>query len=291
MTLRSSLRDTLWTMAGRSGVASLASRAVHSQDGLRILMYHDVPQEVLPTFESHLAWLAQHFEIISPTDLVNGTSRTNSPKALLTFDDGCEDNYELVAPLLESRGFRGLFFVCPGFSGLNREASFEMMQRASTLFGEKNRDARWQRMSRQQIVDLDKRGHGIGNHTLSHVPLSRLDHQEMTREISESAATLQSWLGHGSLFFAWTYYWNEISPAALQVAQTYHRYCFSPCSGLNRWPSSGDLLWRTGVDISKPVFHLKSQLSGVVDWMCRRQSKELCSMWKHAETVKRELAR
>ena len=106
MAFRSSLRDTLWAIAGKSGVASLAGRALHSSNSLRILMYHDVPQQVLPTFESHLKWLAQRFEIITPKDFMTGSSKSNLPKVLLTFDDGCQDNYELVAPLLESQGLR-----------------------------------------------------------------------------------------------------------------------------------------------------------------------------------------
>ena len=251
-------------------------------------MYHDVPSEVLPTFQSHLKWLAQRFEIITPNDFVNGKSKDGRPKVLLTFDDGCEDNYELVAPLLESLGLRGLFFVCPGFSGLSREASFELMERSSALLGETNRDSRWKRMSQQQIVDLDRRGHGIGNHTMTHVPLARLDHQEIDREISSGAATLQSWLGHPGLFFGWTYYWNEISPTALQIARAYHPYCFSPCSGLNSWPMSGRLLWRTGVDVSKPLSSFKSQISGVVDCMYGAQRRTLLSMWDRS-TVSTDL--
>lgn len=279
MSFRSALRDKLWSIAGQSGIASLAGDWLHSDKTLRILMYHDVPSEVLAIFNSHLKWLAERFEIISPTDFGTGRSENKRPKVLLTFDDGCQDNYESVAPLLESQGLRGLFFVCPGFSGLSREASFQFMERSSVLLGEKTRDSRWQRMSRQQIVDLDKRGHGIGNHTMTHVPLARVDEPEMAREISQGAATLQDWLGHPSSFFAWTYSWNEISHRALKVAQACHQYCFSPCSGLNSWPVSQHLLWRTGVDISKPLPNLKSQISGVVDCMCTRQRQWLSSQW------------
>ena len=279
MTIRSSLRDAAWTLAGQSGVASLAGHLLHSPKSLRVLMYHDVPHEVLPTFKSHLQWLAERFEIISPNGIVTGSSQSERPKVLLTFDDGCEDNYELVAPLLESLGLRGLFFVCPGFAGLSREASIELMERSSVLLGEKSRDSRWKRVSQRQIVDLDKRGHGIGNHTMTHVPLAKVSHQQMIREISNGASTLESWLGHPSLFFAWTYYWNEISPACLKIAQEYHRYCFSPCSGLNRWPTPRSLLWRTGVDVSKPLSSFKSQISGIVDCMYGPQRRELLSMW------------
>ncbi len=245
-------------------------------------MYHDVPYQVLHTFESHLRWLAERFEIISPHDFLTGTSRSNLPKILLTFDDGCQDNYDLVAPLLESQGLRGLFFVCPGFSGLSREASFQLMARSSVLLGEKSRDSRWQRMSQQQIVDLNKRGHAIGNHTMTHVPLAKIDHQEVVREISNSAALIECWLGNSCPFFAWTYYWDQISPASLSVAQAHHQYCFSPCSGLNGWPTSQRLLWRTGVDISKPLSHFKSQISGAVDCMYRSQREKLSWMQKQA---------
>src|SRR5438270_4067971 len=150
MTFRSSLRNTLWSIAGRSGAASVAARVLHSPKTLRILMYHDVPQELFSTFESHLKWLSERFEIITPNDFATGTSVSDRPKVLLTFDDGCEDNYELVAPILESQGLRGLFFVCPGFAGLSRDASFELMERSSVLLGETTRDSRWERMSQQQ---------------------------------------------------------------------------------------------------------------------------------------------
>lgn len=278
MTFRSQFRDQLWTIAGTSGLASLAGRALHSHKSLRILMYHDVPPHALATFESQLKWLGERFEIISPDDLVTGSSKCDLPKILLTFDDGCQDNYDLVAPLLESHGMRGLFFVCPGFSGLSREASFKLMERSSILLGERSRDSRWQRVSQQQIVDLDRRGHGIGNHTMTHVPLARIDHQEMVDEISAGAALLERWLEHSCPFFAWTYYWNEISPTSLSVAEGRHQYCFSPCSGLNSWPTSQCLFWRTAVDISKPLSHFKSQVSGVVDYMYGSQRKQLMSM-------------
>src|SRR5207302_1768432 len=99
--------------------------------------------------------------------------------------------------------------------------------------------------------------------------------QEMVREISNGAATLEGWLGRPCPFFAWTYYWNEISPASLSVAQAHHQYCFSPCSGLNTWPTSQRLFWRTGVDVSKPLSHFKSQISGVVDYIYSSQREEL----------------
>ena len=242
-------------------------------------MYHDVPRAFLPLFESHVKWLAQHFELLKPSDLLGERSVGRQPKALLTFDDGCVDNYELVAPLLESYGLRGLFFVCPGFADLSREASFNLMERSSVLLGEKTRDSRWHRMSPQQIVDLDRRGHGIGSHTMTHTPLTKIDEQEAVREVEDSARVLSSWLRHPSPFFAWTYSWNGITKASLTAAGNCHTYCFSPCSGLNEWPNRLPLLWRTGVDVSKPLSHLQTQLCGLLDYAYRNKRLELLSLW------------
>ena len=280
MAIRTSVRDCFWSAAGKSGVAPFASRLLHSPTSLRILMYHDVPSQLLPLFESHIKWLAQRFEFLKPSDLLGETGVGRRPRVLLTFDDGCADNYELVAPLLESHGLRGLFFVCPAFADLSRQASFELMERSSLLLGETTRDSRWQRMSRQQIEDLDERGHGIGSHTMTHTPLAKIAEHEAIREVEGSARTLAAWLGHPSPFFAWTYSWNGITKASLTAARNCHAYCFSPCSGLNEWPNHKPLLWRTGVDVSKPLSHLQTQLSGFLDYTYRNKRSELLSLWK-----------
>jgi peptidoglycan/xylan/chitin deacetylase (PgdA/CDA1 family) len=116
-----------------------------------------------------------------------------------------------VAPLLESYDARGLFFVCPAFADIEREESFRLMERSAGALGETNRDSRWQRLSRAQMVELDRRGHGIGSHTLSHVPLAHISEAEATLEVKQSAELLASWLGHDCHFFSWTYSWDEIS--------------------------------------------------------------------------------
>jgi len=266
-------------VTGRSGVASLGSRLIHSPQSLRVLMYHDVPESRFGHFKSHLAWLSQHFEFVRPDDLLRETKVSRRPKMLLTFDDGCADNYELVAPLLESYDARGLFFVCPGFAGLERDESFRLLERSAAALGETNRDSRWQRLSRAQIVELDRRGHGIGSHTLTHAPLAHISEADATHEVKQSAALLASWLGHDCHFFAWTYSWDEITPHSLKIAEGHHRFCFSPCGGLNLWPRPPRLLARTSVDVSKPVPYLQTQLSGLQEWVYKSKQEWLWRLW------------
>lgn len=63
---------------------------------------------------------------------------------LLTFDDGGVSAYTEIAPALEAYGWRGYFFVTTNFVG---ERGF---------------------MTKEQVIELSKRGHVIGSHSASH---------------------------------------------------------------------------------------------------------------------------
>jgi len=83
MGILSTMGNFLRYVTGRSGVASLGSRLIHSPQSLRVLMYHDVPESRFGHFKSHLAWLSQHFEFVRPDDLLRETKVSRRPKMLL----------------------------------------------------------------------------------------------------------------------------------------------------------------------------------------------------------------
>ena len=91
----------------------------------------------------------------------------------LTFDDGGVSFYTIVADVLESRGLHGYCFVTTDYIGT---AGF---------------------LDAAQIRELDRRGHVIGTHSVSHPTRFRaLDHQEMLREWTVSRRRLEDLLGH-----------------------------------------------------------------------------------------------
>jgi peptidoglycan/xylan/chitin deacetylase (PgdA/CDA1 family) len=92
--------------------------------------------------------------------------------AFLTFDDGELGSYHWVAPELESRGWRGHFFITTDWIG------------------------RQGFMDRGQIRELRKRGHVIGSHSCTHpARMSKLGWGELMKEWSESCAILSDLLG------------------------------------------------------------------------------------------------
>ena len=99
---------------------------------LLILVYHRVlPAHRFSFFDSivtlekfieHLDTLTKRFPIISLTDALAqcwaGRAKTNL-QAVLTFDDGYCDNYEVVFPVLKKRGVSAVFFLATDYIGGN----------------------------------------------------------------------------------------------------------------------------------------------------------------------------
>lgn len=96
----------------------------------------------------------------------------SSQNFIFTFDDGGDSFYNEIAPILEKKGKRGIFFIATKFIG---QKGF---------------------LSSEQIVDLDRRGHIIGSHSHSHKRLSELSDKEIFEEWKKSSDILCSILNH-----------------------------------------------------------------------------------------------
>jgi peptidoglycan/xylan/chitin deacetylase (PgdA/CDA1 family) len=69
-------------------------------------------------FKKDIDFLLKNFEPIHPTDLINFIEKHHQlpqKKFLITFDDGFKEIYEVVAPILKSKGVPAIFFINPAF--------------------------------------------------------------------------------------------------------------------------------------------------------------------------------
>ena len=150
---------------------------------LGALIYHDVTDSPaasgfpggdadryklsLSLYRAHLDEIAStRRPVLAPRSLSDSLPRD---AVILTFDDGGESAHSAIAPLLEARGWRGIFFIVTDRVG---QDGF---------------------LSRKQIEDLHRRGHVIGSHSHTHpvrfsaLPDARLDDEwNRSREILES---------------------------------------------------------------------------------------------------------
>ena len=284
MNFRSRARAFLIQTAALARVDELALRLQKlkgSAHGL-VVGVHETPASLEAHFREQLEWASQHFAITTLEGFAklwdNSPAReaNSKPPVLFTFDDGRESNYAVAAPLLESFGGWGVFFVVPAFAECAADQALAFYRSRinpdSRPGDERCED--WKPMTPSQIADLSARGHAIGNHTLTHPRLVGLSPDQLEREIGDSARKLTLWTRKPVDAFAWTFGWDAVDTNAWKVIQRYHRFCFAPCAGsVDSIHDSPNLLWRREIEVRFSAPEYRFLYSGLMDpwWSFRRR--------------------
>lgn len=283
MNFRNQARTFLIQLAALTRADELAF-CIEGFKGVRgvVVGVHETPVPLQAQFRRQLEWVSKHFTITT----LEGFSRfwqshpeseaDAKPPVLFTFDDGRESNHTVAAPLLESFGGRGVFFVVPAFAECHAEEALAFY-RSRINPNSKPGDERWEDwkpMTPGQIADLANRGHAIGNHTLTHQRLVGLPPDILEREIGDSARKLTTWTKKPVDAFAWTFGWDAVDASAWEVIRRYHRFCFTPCAGaIDSRYDTPDLLWRREIEVKYSEAEYRFLYSGLVDlwWSTRRR--------------------
>jgi peptidoglycan/xylan/chitin deacetylase (PgdA/CDA1 family) len=280
MNLRTKARALLIRTATLARLDELALRVQKSKANGLIIGVHETPLAFESQFRDQLKWASQHFTIATLETFAklwnDPPLQTTKPLLLFTFDDGRESNYTVAAPLLESFGGRGVFFVVPAFAECSADKSLSFYRTNI------NPDSRpgdeqwedWRPMNPAQIADLAARGHAVGNHTLTHQRLAGLSPGKLEQEIGDSTRKLASWTQKPVDAFAWTFGWDAVDANAWEVIRRYHRFCFAPCAGIiDRRYDTPSLLWRREIEVKYSAPEYRFLYSGLVDpwWGTRRK--------------------
>ncbi len=284
MNYRSQARALLIRTATLARVDELALRMQNLKGGTHGLVVgvHETPASLQSQFREQLEWASQHFTITTLEGFAELWARPQASQAgsrpllLFTFDDGRESNYTVGAPLLESFGGRGVFFVVPSFAECAADHALSFYRsriNPNSRPGDEQWED-WKPMSPAQIGQLAARGHAIGSHTLMHQRLVGLSPDVLEREIGDSARQLTSWTKKPVDAFAWTFGWDAVDANAWKVIQRYHRFCFSPCAGaIDSRLDSPSLLWRREIEVRFSTAEYRFLYSGLMDpwWGARRR--------------------
>jgi peptidoglycan/xylan/chitin deacetylase (PgdA/CDA1 family) len=207
---------------------ALSALAAAAPKTLTVICYHRFgvetkkdPYKISPErLEAQLVWLqAQGYQSVSLKTLGKALDDPSTPlpaKALiLSVDDGYKAGLG-GAPLFEKYGFRGVYFVNAGCLG---RGSF---------------------MSWQDARDLEKAGHEVASHTLTHPNLGKPDEGEspaqyknrVGRELNGSRRRLEKELGHPVQALAYPF--GAYNPAVEAAARRAgYRLLFSVTDGAN----------------------------------------------------------
>ena len=145
-------------------------------------------------FEQHLRYLRDngyrtlHFADLDTAQTFDRTDRA----VMLTFDDGYEDNYHLLFPLLKQYGAKAVIYLVSGCTENTWDSS--RGERSLGLLS----DVQCAEMLASGLVEF-------GAHSETHPDLSAISAADACREISKSKAALQAKLGVSVDTFAYRY--------------------------------------------------------------------------------------
>jgi peptidoglycan/xylan/chitin deacetylase (PgdA/CDA1 family) len=165
-----------------------------------ILNYHSVnPEHESSTrpvaFQRQMEYLISNFKVISLLDFYNMRSagkEFSDKLAMVTFDDGFEDNYQHAFPVLKKLKIPATIFLTTGFITYD----IDIAQRDKTYKGLKP-------LTWEQITEMHEAGMYFGVHTHTHPILTQIPLSESEKEIRVSKEILSDKLKEQVIFFAY----------------------------------------------------------------------------------------
>ena len=207
--------------------------------GILVLEYHHICDEIgedgaayavpVADFSQQLDYLqAEGYTTITMQDYMRakkGKQELPAKPVILTFDDGYEDNYTTLLPMLEERGMKGTVYMITNSIGRKGYLSWN------------------------QLREMQERGIEIGSHTANHQPLTTLDREKQAEEMKLSKL-LMEWNGLKTIF-TFSYpngAYDEEMPAMLKENE--YLTAVTGDGGLNTFQTNPYLLQR--INIPRP---------------------------------------
>jgi peptidoglycan/xylan/chitin deacetylase (PgdA/CDA1 family) len=201
---------------------------------VRILILHDVPPAARDAFIRLLDHVAAGPGFVTPAEaaqrLSGAVPADGRTPVLLSFDDGFASNLEVARDILEPRGLRALFFVCPGLIDL--PAAERRAAIAAHVFRGHSSAQGLDLIGWPDLAALAAAGHEIGCHSLSHDCLAGLNPPELEREVASAKARMAEMLGRTTAWFAFPFGdIGSIDASALAAIGSHFRLCRSGIRG------------------------------------------------------------
>ncbi|MBW9145997.1 polysaccharide deacetylase family protein [Clostridium sp. CM027] len=181
--------------AQTSSIPAFDKTAVMKASGksVPVLMYHSIDYEKdnpirLPVkrFEEQLKYLKDNgYYTITLTNLYEYLIKDipiPEKSIVLTFDDGYEDNYTDMFPVLKKYNFKATIFVITG--SIDKSPNY---------------------MTSKQLVEMEKYGVEIGSHTVKHENLKEMPKDKQLETLVKSKKDLEKILNKQIKFFSYPY--------------------------------------------------------------------------------------
>ena len=248
---RKLLRNTLLDILG---LFSTPTNGIHILNGHRISLKNP-DKEVFARQLKELSHFVQFIDFDKAVELINSQDKVEKPMVAFSFDDGFEECYTMIAPVLEEFGIKGAFFINPNFVIGDEEYIRNFTQNTVLTPGKRPMD--W-----QQIKELSDRGHIIGAHTLDHYNINSFDITELEHQIGECRTVIEQHTESTCSYFAFPFGRLEhANKSSIDIAEKYYPYLFSQSDYKNYFSFGGRVINRRHFEPDWPVNHVKYFIS------------------------------
>lgn len=181
-------------------IETIYERLLRGKKEIPILMYHRVVRnkkeagkEGIYITQDKFEWQMRYlFKKGYKTITFNEYKGYEDKAVILTFDDGYEDNYAIVFPILRKYNFKAVIFLVPGL----KENLWDK---------DKPLEPRLKLLSEDQILEMSRYGFEFGSHSLTHPHLTRINEEGAIEEIFKSKEKLERLLKCKVISFAYPY--------------------------------------------------------------------------------------
>jgi len=288
----STVKRTVAALLAATGVTSVgfALQRLALMPFIRVLYYHDIPARLEESFCEQLRLFEHLFVPASRSDLQRllqqGSWPHSKPGLILTFDDGLRTHFEVAAPLLDTFGFQGWFFVPADLVALAPALQPQAAIRHDVMHEwDTSADPRVF-MTQQQLVQLARR-HVVGCHTATHERMSReLSAEQLDVQIAGAQRRLQGMLGQRVDSFSWVggEEWAYSAQAMREIAGRFD-YAFTTNTALTRTGTQALRIDRTHMEPGFSPALVRLQLSGLMDVYYRNKRQRLEHQLRLAATM------
>lgn len=248
---RSFLRSRILNLLGSYAAPA---NGVHILNGHRIALNHPYPQ-IFWDLLSVLSYKVTFIRFEEAVELITHKKQPDTPLVAFSFDDGFEECYTMIAPILEDFNINAAFFINPNFA--SGDDAYIRNFTENIVLTPGKRPMRW-----SQILDLQKRGHIIGAHTLDHYMINTDNKVELDYQIGSCKKRIEEQTQEPCSYFAFPYGRLEhANEAAIEIALKYYPYVFSQ-SNYKKYYSFGDrVINRRHFEPDWPVKHVEYFIS------------------------------
>lgn len=256
--IRQFARYLYLSVAGRF---SKPSPYVHILNG-HMISRNTGREEDMKRYERLLEALHKDCDFVNFQDavqLIVNKVNVKRPTVAFTFDDGFDDCYYFIAPVIEKFGVNAMFFINPNFTDAaeKRDEDYILNFTENTTLSPGKRPMTW-----GQIKELQKRGFLFGAHTMDHYMINHGSNDDLEYQIVECKRVIEEKLGCACDYFAWPYgQFKHTNNEAVELACKTYKYVFSQSDHKHFFSFNGKVINRRHAEAWWPISHVRYFIS------------------------------